>query len=118
LSNLVVIKLPPMAVVFTIEGRTKDGRKVKLTITLKKFCRCKSSLGDNCQEKAKEWAQEKIAPLLGRWEFNNLFWVNNQVNPNFFTEVMAELTEVLEAACVTARSDHLQGAQLKIEEIL
>jgi hypothetical protein len=102
-------------VTFTVEGTTKDGKKVKVEIILKKFCKCKPSLGENCIEKAKEWADQKIKNLLQKKESSELTWLEGKVNPNFFMEVMEEMTEVLENACVTARSEHLQGAQVNIE---
>jgi len=104
-------------VTFVAEGITKDGKKVKVEIILKKFCKCKSSLDENCQEQARAWAQQKIEELLKRKESSELTWLEGKVNPNFFMEVMEEITEVLESACVTARSEHLQGAQVNIEFI-
>jgi hypothetical protein len=103
-----------MAVQFVIDGTTKDGKKVKVTVTLKKFCACKSS-HPNCEEDAKKLAPEKVKPVLARWESNKILWLDNKVHPNFIIEVLEEITEVLEAVCVTARSEHLQGADVKVE---
>ena len=103
-----------MAVSFEIAGKTKDGKEAKLKVTLKKFCQCKSS-HPNCEEDAKKIAPEKLKPVLERWEAEKIFWIDNKVHPNFVLEVLEELTEVLEAVCVTARSEHLQGADVKVE---
>jgi threonine synthase len=103
-------------VVFVAEGQTKDGKKFKVEVTLKKFCRCKPGK-DNCQEEAKALAAEKLSQLLSHFESSQLFWLENQINPNFFMAVMEAVTEVLEDVCVTARSSHLQGAQVKVEPL-
>ena len=103
-----------MAVTFEIEGTTKDGKRAKVIITLKKFCKCKPS-HPNCAEDAKKLAPEKIKPVLARWESDKIYWLDDKIHPNFVVEVMEELTEVLEAVCVNAKSEHLQGAQVKVE---
>jgi len=103
-----------MAVQFVVEGTTKDGKKVKVTITLKKFCTCKSS-HPHCEEDAKKLAPEKVKPVIGKWDTSQIFWLDNKVHPNFVMEVLEEITEVLETVCVTARSEHLQGADVKVE---
>jgi hypothetical protein len=102
-------------VTFVSEGTTKDGKKVKLTVILKKFCRCKATHPD-CENEAKKYADEKLKKLLKETESSQLYWLEGQINPNFFMRVMEVITEVLEDVCVTARSSHLQGAQVKIEE--
>ena len=103
-----------MAVEFLVEATTKDGKKAKVRITLKKFCACKAS-HPNCEEDAKKLAPEKLAPVVARWESEKIFWLDGKVHPNFVLEVLEELTEVLEAVCVTAKSEHLQGADVKVE---
>jgi hypothetical protein len=41
--------------------------------------------------------------------------MDGKLHPNFIVEVLEEITEVLEAVCVTAKSEHLQGADVKVE---
>ncbi len=101
-------------VVFTVEGTTKDGKKVRLTVSLKKFCVCKPS-HPNCQEDAKPLADEKLKKVLSQFESSELFWLDNKVNPNLFVKVMEMITEVLETVCITAKTDHLQGATVGVE---
>jgi len=103
-----------MAVEFLIEATTKDGKKAKVKITLKKFCTCKGS-HPNCEEDAKKLAPEKLKPVVSRWESEKIFWLDGKIHPNFVLEVLEELTEVLETVCITARSDHLQGATVDVE---
>ena len=103
-------------VVYTIEGTTKDGKKVELTVKLKKFCRCKPS-HPNCQKDAEPILEKKVKKLLSEIESKDLFWLENRVNPNFFVKVMEAVTEAMETVCITTRSDHLQGAEVLVKEI-
>ncbi|NPB05175.1 MAG: hypothetical protein GXO08_02205 [Aquificae bacterium] len=102
------------AVVFTVEGTTKDGKKARVTVTLKKFCACKPT-HPNCQEEAQRDLVPKVQKVLAEFSSDELFWLEGKVNPNFFVRVMEMVTEVLEAVCITVRSDHLQGADVKVE---
>ena len=108
------LKFHPMAVELVIPAQTKDGKNVTVKVTLKKFCQCKSS-HPQCEEEAKKLAPQKVAPVVKRWESNDIFWMDGKIHPNFIVEVLEEITEVLEAVCVTAKSEHLQGADVKVE---
>ncbi len=99
-----------------MEGNTKEGKRVKLTIKLKKFCSCKPSHPE-CQKDAEPIVDKKVKKLLSEVESENLFWLEGKVNPNFFLRLMEAITEALETVCITARSDHLQGAEVLIEEL-
>jgi len=102
-----------MAVELIIEGRTKDGKKATVKVVLKKFCKCKTSHPD-CEGDAKKLAPSKVMPVLEKWNSSDIIWMDNKVHPNFYLEVLEEITEVLEAVCITAKSEHLQGAQVGV----
>jgi hypothetical protein len=99
-------------ITFTAQGTTKDGKEAKVEVILKSFCKCKKP---NCEELAKQYAEEKYKQVLKEFESSQLFWLENQVNPNLVLRLMEKTTEVLEAVCLTVRSNHLQGAQVKVE---
>ena len=103
-----------MAVALVVSSETKDGKKAKISITLKKFCQCKSS-HPQCREDAQKLAPEKVSPVVARWESEKIFWQDGKLHPNFILEVLEAVTEVLETVCVTAKSEHLQGADVKVE---
>ena len=102
-----------MAVELVIEGRTKDGKKATVKVVLKKFCQCKAS-HPNCEEDAKKLAPAKVMAVLEKWNSSDILWLDNKVHPNFYMEVLEEITEVLETVCVTAKSEYLQGAEVKV----
>ena len=102
--------------VYQTEGTTRDGKKVKLTVSLKKFCKCKSS-HLKCEEDIKPILERKLNEILSKESFENLFWLDGKVHPNFYVKIMEAVTEAMETICVTARSDHLQGAQVSLEAL-
>jgi len=102
------------AVVLKAEGKTKDGKPVKIEVTLKKFCHCKPTHPE-CDKEAQKIAEFKLAEVLTEFNSDEIFWLEGKINPNFYVRVMEVVAEILEDVCVTARSTHLQGAQLKVE---